>query len=162
IYSRLYLVGETEKKPCTQPAFDEYLLTVRWPPSFCMNRECQNNKEQWIIHGLWPNYKNNDSYYPQFCCNKFSVENYLNKAGIHPITANDPPISMDKLKSAMQVVIGKRVHFECINVRKTITSYPLIDSITLCLNTSLNPIDCTQKDSNCEDEIVYPRINFNN
>lgn len=60
---------------CPISKFDYTLLTIRWPPGICESTDCIDNyPQQWLIHGLWPNYSNGS--WPQFCCpsTPFDVE----------------------------------------------------------------------------------------
>lgn len=46
--------------------FDYLALAVRWPPSQCSSGKCIIIPNRWVIHGLWPNFK--DGKYPSYCC----------------------------------------------------------------------------------------------
>lgn len=60
--------AETQSKS----AFDFYVLSLSWSPSFCASSEGQNNRQQcssdksygFVVHGLWPQ---NARDYPEFC-----------------------------------------------------------------------------------------------
>lgn len=53
--------------PCPVKTFDYLLLVQRWAPGVCATTKCVDDySEQWLIHGLWPNFE--DGTWPQFCC----------------------------------------------------------------------------------------------
>jgi len=58
--------------------FDYFIFSQTWVPEYCSRNHCLG-KEDFIIHGLWPQYKNNT--YPSFCspCEKFQPD-LLNKS----------------------------------------------------------------------------------
>jgi ribonuclease T2 len=63
------------KDDCPVQPFDYLLLVFRWAPSVCLAGPCvANYPQQWVIHGLWPNFW--DGSWPQFCCkpDKFDVK----------------------------------------------------------------------------------------
>ena len=61
-----------QRRPQNQPgAFDYYLLSLSWSPSFCetsrggANRlQCGARPYSFVVHGLWPQY---DKDFPEFC-----------------------------------------------------------------------------------------------
>src|SRR5947209_7679406 len=46
--------------------FDYFLYVLRWPASYCRDRQCLDFKDKWLIHGIWPQYTNGS--WPQNCC----------------------------------------------------------------------------------------------
>jgi ribonuclease T2 len=59
-------------RPSKPGAFDFYVLSLSWSPSFCSGQTNDRNKQQcgtdrrfgFIVHGLWPQ---NETGYPEFC-----------------------------------------------------------------------------------------------
>lgn len=46
--------------------FDYFLFVLRWPASYCRDKQCLDFKDKWLIHGIWPQYSNGS--WPQNCC----------------------------------------------------------------------------------------------
>lgn len=57
--------------------FDYFVFSQTWAPEFCHIHNCKG-KNDFVIHGLWPQYNNNS--YPSFClpCEEFQPS-LLNK-----------------------------------------------------------------------------------
>ncbi|MCT7375911.1 ribonuclease T2 family protein [Chelativorans salis] len=63
------LSGERDAEP---GAFDFYVLSLSWSPSYCMAEGAEANEQQcggarpyaFVVHGLWPQYERG---YPEFC-----------------------------------------------------------------------------------------------
>jgi len=65
-------------------AFDYFLFSQTWAPTFCKinPQKCsQSPIQNFIIHGLWPQFNNNT--YPEFCepCKKFDKDLLEKKMG---------------------------------------------------------------------------------
>ncbi|RWS24249.1 Ribonuclease T2 domain containing protein-like protein [Leptotrombidium deliense] len=214
--------GNSTEPICKPTQFDNYVFATRWPPSVCINQQCANATENWVIHGLWPNYKN-DSW-PQFCCkkwhfnvdnissivpqmenvwpnletgkayyslwkhewlkhgtctygqynseldyfdaalqvnSKYTIEQYLENAGIKPTDTAQNPVNTSMIHTALESKLNKKVHLECTNVKKEISPYPLLTTIFVCLDKqNLEPIDCTQKEAGCSDQLIIPSLKF--
>ncbi|RWS24256.1 extracellular ribonuclease LE-like protein [Leptotrombidium deliense] len=75
----------TESIPCNQQSlkrkYDFLLLAIQWTPGLCYaSAKCGKYKEEFSIHGLWPeNVKKDD--HVEFCC-----EENLNLASLQPTT----------------------------------------------------------------------------
>ena len=68
--------------------FDYFVFSQTWVPEFCNLHHCQG-QENFIIHGLWPQYQNNT--YPSFCypCEEFN-KNLLDENLIQKYWADNP------------------------------------------------------------------------
>lgn len=62
-----------------ETAFNLAILSVSHAPGFCTINYCKLHQNEWIIHGLWPDYGNNSS--PSFCC----YQQFLDKSTLNPI-----------------------------------------------------------------------------
>ena len=51
---------------CGDVPFGYFMLTIYWPSSYCNSGKCLKVPNNWVIHGLWPNYWNGS--WPQYCC----------------------------------------------------------------------------------------------
>jgi ribonuclease T2 len=73
---RLSSIRENECE--TNYNIDFLLLSLQWPPSYCLQKQLCNKhiaQNQWQIHGLWPQRRGRQ--WPQFCCSntKFKFSN---------------------------------------------------------------------------------------
>ena len=59
--------SKAEKSCQKDQSFGYVLLAVQWAPSFCNNTACgDRNRNDWTVHGAWPQHTNNS--WPQYCC----------------------------------------------------------------------------------------------
>ncbi|KAF0711486.1 hypothetical protein As57867_005236, partial [Aphanomyces stellatus] len=83
--------------PALVSAFDYYLLSQSWQPTFCKTGNypgCRNPspfmKTSLTIHGLWPD--NDDGSYPSFCSNTPLTPSDINAVGVSTLQQYWPDV----------------------------------------------------------------------